>query len=217
MRPLIWSLGMGLPLCLFLTVSATPPTAPTAPTWIVAFRSSKGMQAGDRVEEAGQAIGHVVRVDTHTTPAHIVITLVSDARARLRERATFFVMEPTGTARPVLRLVVFDPQSAPLPPGSVIVGAESEVEVELRRQLAAMERAVHTFTQHVETLNKALDTTEKSEEKRQLEDSVGNLLDTLQQTRDEVTHTLSEEVERWKNMYNRLVPPTPAEPKERVP
>ena len=233
MRTFMWSLGIGLPLCFFLTVWATPPTTPTtdpiarptsesttepapAPTWTVELRNSKGIQAGDRVEEAGQAIGHVVRMDTSTTPTQIVITLFPDTQDRLRERTTFFVAESPGSARPALRLVVFDPQSAPLPPGSVIAGAESEMEVELRRQLAAMESAVQTFTKQVETFNRALDTTKKSEEKRQLEDSVGNLFDTLQQTRDDVTQALGEEVERWKDLYDQLFPPTKATPKKMV-
>ena len=109
-------------------------------------------------------------------------------------------------------LVVFDKYSPPLPSASVIAGAESEIEVELRRQLAAMESAVQTFTQQVETFNRALDQTQRSEEKRQLEDSVGNLLETLQQTRDEVTQSLSEEVDRWKKLYERLFPASPAKP-----
>jgi ABC-type transporter Mla subunit MlaD len=209
MRKLTVALSLGLPLYFFLSVSATPPAAPT---WTVQLRNSKGLQTGDLVQEAGRPIGHVVRVDTHSTSVHIVITLDLDARDRLRERTTLFVITPTGAGRPVLRLVVFDKHSPPLPSGSMIAGAESEIEVELRRQLAAMESAVQTFTQQVETFNRALDQTQKSEEKRQLEESVGNLFDTLQKTRDEVTQSLSEEVDRWTKLYERLFPAVAAKP-----
>ena len=209
MRKLMLALSLGLPLYFLLSVTATPPAAPT---WTVQLRNSKGLQTGDLVEEAGQPIGHVVRVDAHSTPVHIVITLDPDARDRLRERATLFVITSTGAGRPVLRLVVFDKHSPPLPSGSVIAGAESEIEVELRRQLAAMESAVQTFTQQVETFNRALNQTHRSEEKRQLEESVGNLFDTLQQTRDEVTQSLSKEVDRWQKLYERLFPAATAKP-----
>lgn len=209
MRKLVVALSLGLPLYFFLSVWAT---SPSAPTWTVQLRNSKGLQTGDLVEEAGQPIGHVVRVDARSTPVHIVMTLDFDARDRLRQRATLFVITPTGASRPVLRLVVFDKHSPPLPSASVIAGAESEIEVELRRQLAAMESAVQTFTQQVETFNRALDQTQRSEEKRQLEDSVGNLFDTLQQTEAEVTQSLSEEVDRWEKLYERLFPASPAKP-----
>jgi ABC-type transporter Mla subunit MlaD len=209
MRKLVVALSLGVPLYFFLSVWATPLAAPT---WTVNLRNSRGLQTGDLIEEAGQPIGHVVRVDARSTPVHIVMTLDPDARDRLRERATLFVITPTGASRPVLRLVVFDKYSPPLPSGSVIAGAESEIEVELRRQLATMESTVQTFTQQVETFNRALDQTQRSEEKRQLEDSVGNLLETLQQTRDEMTQSLSEEVDRWKKLYEQLVPASPAKP-----
>lgn len=220
MRTFIWSLGIGLPLCLLLTVWAHPPDDPiepsTNPTWTIQLHNTKGLQAGDQVEEAGRVIGHVVETNTHTVPPQIIITLSKDAQDRLRNRSTFVVTEPIGATRPALRLVVFDPQSTPLPPGSIVTVAESEMEVELRRQLAAMESAVQTFTKQVETFNQALETTKKSEEKRKLEDSVGNLFDTLQQTRDDVTQALSNEVERWKDLYNRLFPPPTAQPKKIV-
>ncbi len=167
MRKLVVALSLGLPLYFFLSVWATSPAA--APTWTVQLRNSKGLQTGDLVEEAGHPIGHVVRVDARSTPVHIVMTLDLDARDRLRQRATLFVITPTGANRPVLRLVVFDKHSPPLRSASVIAGAESEIEVELRRQLAAMESAVQTFTQQVETFNRALDQTQRSEEKRLLE------------------------------------------------
>jgi len=60
--------------------------------------------------------------------------------------------------------------------------------------------------------NRALDQTQRSEEKRQLEDNVGNLFDTLRQKRDDVTQSLSEEVDRWKILYERLLPASPAKP-----
>ena len=94
----------------------------------------------------------------------------------------------------------------------MIAWAESQIEVELRRQLAAMESAVQTFKQQIEMFNRVLDQTQRCEEKRQLEDSVGNLFDTLRQTRDEVTQSLSEEVDWWKIHYERLFPASPAKP-----
>ena len=110
MRKLVVALSLGLPLYFFLSVWATPPAAPT---WTVQLRNSKGLQTGDLVEEAGQPVGHVVRVDARSTPVYIVMTLDPDARDRLGERATLFVVAPTRASRPVLRLVVSDKYSPP--------------------------------------------------------------------------------------------------------
>ena len=97
MHKLLVALSLGLPPYFLLSVSATPPAAPT---WTVQLRNSKGLQTGDLVEEAGRPIGHVVHVDAHSTSVHIVITLDPDARDRLRERATLFALTPIGAAAP---------------------------------------------------------------------------------------------------------------------
>jgi len=172
---------------------------------------------GDAVEEAGHRIGQVVGVVPYTEASgeagtDILITLNSSSRDRLRERATFLVTEPARAARPVLTLVVFDEHSPPLPPGSQIAGAESELELELKRQIAAMEGAAQVFTRQLDDLRQTLDKTNRSEEKRRLEDSVGGLAATLRRTRDDVVRVLTEEVGRWKKLYDKLFPPEREKP-----
>ena len=134
------------------------------------------------------------------------------SRDRLRERATFLVTEPTGAARPVLILVVFDEHSPPLPPGSRIAGAESELELELKRQVVAMQGTVREFTRQLDDLRQTLDKADRSEEKRRLEDSVGGLVETLRRTRDDVARVLTEEMGRWKKLYDKLFPPEREKP-----
>jgi len=172
---------------------------------------------GDAVEEAGQRIGQVVGIAPYTEASgeagtDILIALSPGSRDRLRERATFLVTEPVGAARPVLTLVVFDEHSPPLPPGSQIAGAESELELELKRQVVAMEGTVREFTRQLDDLRQTLDKADRSEEKRRLEDSVGGLVETLRRTRDDVTRVFTQEMGRWKKLYDKLFPPEREKP-----
>jgi hypothetical protein len=172
---------------------------------------------GDAVEEAGQRIGQVVGIAPYTEASgeagiDILITVSPGSRDRLRERATFLVTEPVGAARPVLTLVVFDEYNPPLPPGSRIAGAESELELELKRQVVAMEGTVREFTRQLDDLRQTLDKTSRSEEKRKLEESVGGLFDTLRRTRDDAARILTEEMGRWKKLYDKLFSPEREKP-----
>lgn len=207
MRKLVLLGALSVPLLLWLSVSATPPAPPT---WTVTVRAAHGFQPGDVVEEADRPIGRVLTVlpDTDSREGGetaLVITLDSPYRERLRTRSTFLVHKPS--ARPVLRLVVFDEHSPPLPPGSLVAAAESDVELELKRQLAMMEGAVRMLTRQLDELRQGLDQATRSEEKRRLEESVGGLVETLRRTRDEFARILAEELARWKKLYEQLFPP----------
>lgn len=214
MRKLLILGVVSLPLLVLLSVSATPPSAPT---WTVKLRAAHGFQPGDLVEEAGKPIGHVVAVIPATDPAgmggtDLVITLDPLYRDRLRTRSTFLVRKPSGSARPALRLVVFDESSPVLPPESQITAAESEMELELKRQLMAMEGAVRALTRQLDELRQGLDKATRSEEKQRLEESVGGLVDTLRRTRDDLARAFAEELARWKKLYDRLFPPEREKP-----
>ncbi|MCS6925020.1 MAG: hypothetical protein NZ578_03860 [Candidatus Binatia bacterium] len=214
MRKLFLLGALGVPLLLWLSVSATPP-APA--TWTVKLRAPHGFQPGDVVEEAGRPIGHVLTVLPDPDPRSgggtaVVITLDPPSRERLRTRSTFLVHKPSASARPVLRLVVFDEHSPPLPPGSFLTAAESDMEVELKRQLTVMEGAVRALTQQLDALRQGLDQAARSEEKQRLEESVGGLMETLRRTRDEFARVLTEEFARWKKLYEKLFPPEREKP-----
>jgi hypothetical protein len=217
MRKIILVAAIVLPLLFLLSVYAIPPTVPESPLWTVRLRAAHGLIAGDAVEEAGHRIGQVVGVTPYTEPngeigSDIFITLDPSYRDRLRERATFLVTEPTGGVRPVLTLVVFDEHSPSLRPGSQIAGVESELELELKRQVVAMEGAVRVFSRQIDDLRQTLDRASHSEERKRLDDSVGGLVDTLRRTRDDAIRVLTEEMGRWKKFYDKLFPPEREKP-----
>jgi hypothetical protein len=217
MRKIIFIAAVGLPLLFLLSVYAIPPTVPESPLWTVRLRAAHGLIVGDAVEEAGHRIGQVVGVTPYSEPngevgSDIFITLDPSYRDRLRERATFLVSEPPGRVRPVLTLVVFDEHSPPLPPGSQVAGAESELELELKRQVVAMEGAVRVFSRQIDDLRQTLDKASHSEERKRLDDSVGGLVETLRRTRNDAIRVLTEEMGRWKKFYDKLFPAERAKP-----
>lgn len=203
---IVCGIVVSLPIVLFLlNVSAT---SPLSAIWTVRLSAPYGLRAGDGVEEAGRRIGSVVGVEPRGSDgADIYITLDPDSRDRLRERSTFLVMTPAGSTRPILNLVVFDEHSPVLPPGSALTGTESETELELKRQLTAMEGAVHVLTRQLEDLRSTVEKTRKSEEKKRLEESVGGLFDTVRRTGDDLEHAVTQELDRWKKTYDKLLPP----------
>ena len=208
MRKIIIIGAVSLPLLFLLSVYATPPISPT---WTVQLHAAHGLRAGDAVEEAGRRIGQVVGVEPRTVGGggdgtDILITLDPSSRDRLRERSTFLVTAPVASMRPVLSLVVFDEHSPALPPGSYIAGAESELELEFKRQLLVMEGAVRVLNQQLDDLRQTLDKTTRSEEKRRLEESVGGLFDSLRRTGDDLQRTLTQELDRWKRLSDKLFP-----------
>ena len=193
-----------------LRVYAT--TSPVTATWTVRLTESHGLVAGDVVEEAGGRIGHVVEVASHTAPDgesgfDVRITLDRSHQDRLRERSTFLVATPPGSTRPVLTLVVFDEKSPVLPPGSRIAGVGSEMELEIKRQIAALDRTGRGVAQQLDVLRQMLDKTSKSEEKRKLEESIGGLAATIHRTQNDVMRIVTEEIARWKKLYDKFFPP----------
>ena len=212
MRKLFFISVFCLSSLLLLRVYATTPPATTTPTWTVRFTESHGLMAGDAVEEAGHQIGKVVSVAPHSAPDReggidVTITLTPDAQIRLRQRSTFLVTTPTGSVHPVMSLVVFDEQSPVLPPGSRIAGADSEMELEIKRQIATLDSTVRDVTQQLDQWRQVLDKTSKSEEKRKLEESVAGLAATFHRTRDDFIRIVTEELARWKKLYEKLFPP----------
>jgi len=218
MRKVILVIAIGFSVFFLFSVYATPPETPL---WTVRMRTAHSLQTGDMVEEAGRRIGHVVRVESSTDTrgeagTTLTITINPGARDRIRERATFIVTQPVGAARPVLTLIVLDEHSPVLPAGSQIVGVDSELELELKRQLVAAEGAVRVFTHQLDDLRQTLDKASHSEEKRRLEGSVGGLLDTLGRTRDDFVRVITEELGKWKKFYDKLFPPEREKPAKLV-
>ena len=190
----------------YVTTSSVPSL------WTVRLTAAHGLMAGDTVEEGGRRIGQVVRVEPHLAPDRetgidVLIALAPSSQDRLRERSTFLVTTPTGSTRPVLSLVVFDEKSPVLPPGSQIAGTESETELEFRRQLAGIDATVSGLSQQLDQFRQVLDKASKSEEKRNLEKSVEGLFATMQRTHDDFVRIFTEEVARWKKLYEKFFPP----------
>src|SRR5262245_46186770 len=136
---------LGLSALLLLHTFATTPAL--APTWTVQLPATHGLKIGAVVEETGQPIGKVIAVKPHagsdgTGGADVVVTLDPNSQQRLRENSTFFVTPATGTTDPGLRLVVFDEKSPVLPPGSHVRGVDSELAVELKKQIAGLDSTV---------------------------------------------------------------------------
>ena len=207
-----WILGGMFCLSMLFLLRVYATTAPVTATWTVRLTENHGLVAGDTVEEAGGRIGHVVEVAPHTATDgesgfDILITLDRSHQNRLRERSTFVVDMPPGATRPVLTLVVFDEKSPVLPPGSRITGVGSEMELEVKRQLAALDSTVRGVARQLDTLRQVLDKTSKSEEKRKLEDSIGDLAATIHRTQSDVIRIVTEEIARWKKLYEKFFPP----------
>jgi hypothetical protein len=162
-----------------------------------------------------------VEVKPHTefngeTNADILITLDAAFRDRLRQDSALFLTKPAGSTRPVLCVVVLDERSPVLAPGSLIIGAESRLELELKRQLYRMVGAVRGLSQQLEDFRRTLDKTGQSEEKRRLEESMGGLFETLQRTRDDVVRAVTQEVARWRKLYDKFFPPEGEKPAKLV-
>ncbi len=208
-----WIVVVVLCVSSFFLLRVYATTAPVTATWTVRLADNHGFIAGDTVaEEGGARIGHVVDVAPHSASDgeagfDVGITLDPGHRERLRERSTFVVATPPGSTRPVLRLVVFDETSPVLPPGSRIAGVGSELEMEIKRQIAALDSTVRGVTQQLDVLRQVLDKTSKSEGKRKLEESVGGLAATIQRTQADVIRIVTEEIARWKKLYEKFFPP----------
>lgn len=209
MRKILFLSVLGVAILFLLNVFATPPLEPG---WTVRLRATHGLQEGDAVEEGERTIGRVIDVESRSDKdgipeVEVRIALDPLFRDRVRERSTFLVTTPPGAARPVLKLIVFDDNSPTLPPGSVIAGAESSTEVELKRQLATAQGVVRDLSQQLEKWGQALDRASRSEELKKLEDSAGGFLATLQKAQEDLARTVTREMDRLKRLYEKLFPP----------
>jgi ABC-type transporter Mla subunit MlaD len=184
---------------------------PTEPTWTVRLRAPHGLQAGDAVQEGERRIGRVVAVESRTgsgkTPTtEVSITLDPSFHERLHEQSTMVVATPAGSVRPVLRLVVFDEKSPSLPPGSLISGASSEMEVELKRQLSAATGVIRDLGRQLDDWRDTLDRASRSEEMKKLEEGAGGLIDTLRRAQDDLSRAVTREIDRLRRLYDKLFP-----------
>ena len=198
---------------LLLHLFATPPAL--TPTWTVQLSAAHGLKAGALVEETGKPIGKVISVKPHTTAdgesgADVVVTLDLSSQHRLRENSTFLVAPSTGTAEPGLRLVVFDETSPVLPPGSHVKGADSELAIELKKQITGLDSTVREVSRQLDQFRGALESASKSEEKRKLEEGVEGLAATVRRVQDDVTRVVTEELARWKSIFEKIFPSTTA-------
>jgi ABC-type transporter Mla subunit MlaD len=208
LRKIFFLSAVGVAVLFLLNVFATPTTEST---WTVRLRAPHGLQAGDVVKEGERRIGRVVAVNEYTERGKlprtdVLVAIDSSFRERMREQATVMVTTPPGAGRPVLRLIVFDEHSSPLPPGSIIAGAESSMEVELKRQLLAATGAVRDLSRQLDDWSQTLDKTSRSEELKKLEGSAGGLIDTLRQAREDLARAIDHEITRLKKLYDKLFP-----------
>ena len=76
-----------------------------------------------------------------------------------------------------------------------------------KRQLAALDRTVRGVAQQLDVFRQVLDKTSKSEEKRKLEESIGGLAATIDRTRNDAIRIVTEEIARWKKLFDKFFPP----------
>lgn len=213
MRKYLFAAVFCLSAVLLLYVFATPlPLTPATPTWTVQLPSTHALKVGAVVEETGRPIGKVVAVRARSTSdgiggTDVVVTLDPSAHQRLKENSTFLLTTPTGAAEPRLRLVVFDETSPVLPPGSRVKGADSELAVELKKHIAGLDSTVREVSRQLDQFRGALDNVSRSEEKRKLEEGVEGLVATVRRVQDDITRVVSEELVRWKQIFDKIFPP----------
>lgn len=214
MRKYLFGVIFCLSALLLLYVFATPPLpSSSAPIWTVQLPSAHDLKVGAIVEEIGQPIGKVIAVHPRSTSdgidsaeVDVVVTLDPSAHQRLKENSTFLLTTPTGTTEPRLRLVVFDETSPVLPPGSRVKGADSELAIELKKQLAGLDSTVREVSRQLDQFRGALDSVSKSEEKRKLEEGVEGLAATVRRVQDDITRVVTEEFARWKAIFEKIFP-----------
>jgi hypothetical protein len=81
------------------------------------------------------------------------------------------------------------------------------MELEIKRQIAALDSTVRGVVQQLDSLRQVLDKTSKSEEKRKLEESVEGLAATIHRTRNDFIRIVTEELARWKKLYDKFFAP----------
>ena len=208
MRKYLFGAAFCFSALLLLYVFATPPSL--TPTWTVQMPAAHGLKPGAVVEETGRPIGKVIAVHPSTTngggSTDVVVTLDPTAYQRLKENSTFLLTPTTGTTEPGLRLVVFDETSPVLPPGSRVKGADSELAVELKKQIAGIDSTVREVSRQLDQFRGALESVSKSEEKRKLEEGIEQLAVTVRRVQDDIARVLTEELARWRQIFEKIFP-----------
>jgi ABC-type transporter Mla subunit MlaD len=208
MRKYLFGAVFCLSALLFLYTFATPPSL--TPTWTVQMPTAHGLKPGAVVEETGRPIGKVIAVHPSTTNGgvgtDVVVTLDPTAHQRLKENSTFLLTPTTGTTEPGLRLVVFDETSPVLPPGSRVRGADSELAVELKKQIAGIDSTVREVSRQLDQFRGALESVSKSEEKRRLEEGIEGLAVTVRRVQDDIARVITEELARWRQIFEKIFP-----------
>ena len=107
-----------------------------SPDYVVSFQDAKGVAAGAEVRYGATVIGEVSRVltDEGKSRVELHIALVEKSFRRFVKSSARFILrtEKAGTRRYV-ELVILDQDSPPLPFGSRLVGAESELELRVEQ------------------------------------------------------------------------------------
>ena len=209
MRKYLFGAVFCLSALLLLYVFATPPSL--TPTWTVQMPTAHGLKPGAVVEETGRPIGKVIAVHPSTTKnggdsTDVVVTLDPTAHQRLKENSTFLLTPTTGTTEPGLRLVVFDETSPVLPPSSRVKGADSELAVELKKQIAGIDSTVREVSRQLDQFRGALESVSKSEEKRKLEEGIEQLAVTVRRVQDDIARVLTEGLARWRQIFEKIFP-----------
>ena len=68
-------------------------------------------------------------------------------------------------------------------------------------------RTVRGVAQQLDIFRQVLDKTSKSEEKRKLEESIGGLAATIDRTQNDAIRIVTEEIARWKKLFDKFFPP----------
>lgn len=190
-----------LALLIYLTVSAT---SPSAPTYTVRFRMAHGLAAGDPVVEAATDIGNVTGVELRPDGGiDVQVRIDPRFRDRLRQSSTFVVTRLPGHTQPVLSLQVLDEDSPPLPPEGLLEGADSETELAVRREIVKAEKALRAATRQIENLQRTIEGVRNSKERKELETSLSGLLDALRRIQEEAEKIIAEELSKMKKWYEK--------------
>ncbi len=198
-----------LPLALlaYLSVSAT---IPLVPLYTVRFLVAHDLAVGDVVVEDGKEIGRVREVRLGPGGGlEVAVEVKPSFQERVRQRSTFVVRRLPGRSRPVLSLEVLDEQSPPLASGGILEGADSEVELALRREMVRAEKALRGAAREVDRLQRTLEDLRTSPERKELESSFARFLQTLQRFQKELEKMVAEELSKLKKWYEKPPPPPP--------
>jgi ABC-type transporter Mla subunit MlaD len=163
-----------------------------------------GLTVGDSVVEAGTDIGSVTGVELRPNGGlDVQIHIDPHFRDRLRQRSTFVVTHPSDRARPVLSLQILDEDSPPLPPGGLLEGADSETELTIRTEIVKAEKALHAASHQIEILQQTIESVRNSKERKELENSLSGLFDTLRRVQEEAERIIAEELSKMKKWYEK--------------